>query len=125
VSERNIWQATVYVDAEDAQGVADHLARTHLARTLAVTADGSTIVTPILDLEVEHKNEKPVGPVDNDDAFLYFPCVIEVFTAHAPADERVVGAVAGVLAALDGLGLRYVTAADFEEDLPNNGRSGT
>jgi hypothetical protein len=86
---------------------------------------GGTIVTPILDIDVERKNDKSVGPADNQDAFLYFPCVIEIVTANAPADERVVGAVAGVLATLDGLGLAYVTAAEFEKDLPNNGRSGT
>ena len=120
VSRRNVFQATIYVDVRDAQEVADGL-----AMKLAATVEGDTIVTPILDLDVARNDEKPVGRADKEDAFLFFPCVIEAFTAEAPADERVVGAVARVLAALDELGIGYVTAADFEEDLPNQGRSDT
>jgi hypothetical protein len=118
VSQRNVFQATIYVDARDAQGVADVL-----ARNLAATVEGDTIVTPILDLDVARNEDKPVGRVDKEDAFLLFPCVIDAFAAKAPADERVVDAVALVLAVLDELGIAYVTAADFEEDLPNHGRS--
>jgi hypothetical protein len=120
VSQRNALQATIYVDARDSQEVAEVL-----GRNLAATVEGDTIVTPILDLDVARNNEEPVGRVPHEDAFLFFRCVIEAFTAEAPADERVIRAVAGVLAALDDSGIAYVTAADFEEHLPNNGRSGT
>jgi hypothetical protein len=118
--ERTAIQATVYVDAPDADELAELL-----ESSLGATVEGGTLVTPILDLDVIANDDAKSGGVHEEDTFLYFPSLIEAFTVEARAEEQVVGAVAGVLAALDDLGLRYVTAADFEEDLPRRGRSGT
>jgi len=120
VSEKAAFQATVYVDAPDADELAERL-----AGSLAATVEGGTVVTPILDLDVMSNDDSKRPHEVHEEDFLFFPTVVEAFTAEARRDEQVIGAVAGVLAALDDLGLRYVTAADFEEDLPRRGRSGT
>jgi hypothetical protein len=61
--------------------------------------------------------------VDPEDAFLCFPFEIEVFTDDPFDHEALVGDVSTVLDALDRLDVRYVTAADFEDELPRGGRS--
>lgn len=98
-----------------------------LAQTLggSVTGARADIVTAArLDLEVtENDRRPPAEPVDPKDAFLYFPYEIEVCTEEAFDREALVADVWAVLGALDQLGVHYVTAADFEDDLPRGGRS--
>jgi len=120
VTGRNTLQATVYVDTRDVQRVAVRLA----ARLGGTVAHMKTIVAPTLDLYVVGNDDKTIG-LSDEDAFLTFPCLVEAFTTDIPPDEAVVSAVANVLAALDELGLRYVTAADFEHELPRGGQSGS
>jgi hypothetical protein len=98
-----------------------------LAQTLggSVTGARADIVTAaLIDLEVTQNDRRPPPePVDPEDAFLYFPYDIEVCTEEAFDREALVADVSAALGALDQLGVRYVTAADFEDDLPRGGRS--
>jgi hypothetical protein len=56
--------------------------------------------------------------------FLYFPYFLEIEEAD-PTDDRDIARtfIADLLNCLRTAGFDYVTSADFEEELPNNGRS--
>jgi hypothetical protein len=121
----NSWQVSIYADTR----LTDREIAAHLAQTLrgSLTGARSHIVSAErIDLEVTPNDERPPSePVASEDAFLYFPYDIEVFTEEAFNQEALLAGVSAVLGALDQLGVRYVTAADFEDDLPRGGRSGT
>jgi hypothetical protein len=122
-AKRKSWQGTIYADTPlTAQEIAANLAQTLRG---SVTGAGADIVrAEHIELEVTHRDEWPPSePVDPEDAFLYFPHVIEFFTEGQFDREALVADVSAVLGALDQLGVRYVTAADFEHELPRGGRS--
>jgi hypothetical protein len=122
-AKRTSWQGDIYADTPlTAQEIA-----THLAQTLAgsVTGAGANMVSAErIELGVMHRDEWPPSePVDPEDAFLYFPHRIEFFTEEVFDREALVADVSAVLSALGQLGVRYVTAADFEDELPRGGQS--
>ena len=124
-AKRDSWHGSIYVDTPlTAREIA-----THLAQTLrgSVAGAGADIVSAErIELEVAQSDERPPSePIDPEDAFLYFPYQIEFFTEEEFDREALVADVFAVLGALDQLGVRYVTAADFEDDLPRGGRSRT
>jgi hypothetical protein len=55
--------------------------------------------------------------------FVSFPYNVEVYPAGDVDDARFVGAVRTLVERMAGEGWRYVTAADFEEQLPGTGRN--
>lgn len=122
-AKRDSWQGAIYADTPlTAEEIAAHLARAVRGSLTGASAD--VVSTEHLDLEVSHRDEWPPSePVDPEDAFLYFPHVIEFFTEEAFDREALVADASAVLAALDQLRVRFVTAADFEDDLPRGGRS--
>jgi hypothetical protein len=124
-AERNSFQVSVYVDTR----LGDRELAAHLAHTLrgSLTGGGADIVrAERIDLEVTQNDDRPPSEsVDLEDAFLYFPLVIEFFTEEAFDREALIGDVSAVLGALDQLGVPYVAAADFEDELPRGGRSTT
>lgn len=124
-AKRNSWQGDVYVDTPlTAQEIAAHLAQTLRGSVTGASAD--LVRAEHIDLEVCDRDEWPPSePVDPEDAFLYFPHRIEFFTGEAFDREALVADVSAVLGALDQLGVRYMTAADFEDELPRRGRSRT
>jgi hypothetical protein len=121
-ANRNSWQADIYADTPlAAQEIA-----AHLAQTLRGSVAAHIVQAVHLDLDVMHHDERPATePVDPEDAFLYFPHRIEVFTEEAFDREALVADLSAVLGAFDQLGVRYVTAAEFEDELPGGGRSRT
>jgi hypothetical protein len=122
-AKRKSWQGTIHADTPlTAQEIAAHLAQTLRG---SVTGAGADIVrAEHIELDVTHRDEWPPSePVDPEDAFLYFPHAIEFFTEEEFDREALVDDVSAVLGALDQLGVRYVTAADFEDELPRGGRS--
>jgi hypothetical protein len=124
-AKRTSWQGSIYADTPlTAQQIAAHLAQTLRG---SVTGPGAaTVSSEHIELDVCHRDEWPPSePVDPENAFLYFPHVIEFFTEEEFDREALVADVSAVLRALDQLDVRYVTAADFEEDLPRGGRSTT
>jgi hypothetical protein len=124
-AERNSFQVSVYVDTR----LGDRELAAHVAQTLRGSFTGARadiVHAERIDLEVTQNDEHPPSQsVDPGDAFLYFPLVIEFFTEEAFDREALVGDVSAVLSALDQLSVRYVTAADFEDELPRGGRSTT
>jgi hypothetical protein len=122
-AKRTSWQGDIYADTPlGAQEIAGHLA--HTLRGSVTGAGASTISAERIELDVMHRDEwLPSEPVDPEDAFLYFPHRIEFFTEEEFDREALVADVSAVLGALDQLGVRYVTAADFEDELPRGGRS--
>jgi hypothetical protein len=124
-AKRDSWQGDIYADTPlTPQDIAGHLAQT--LRGSVTGASASVVSAERLDLAVCHRDEWPPSePVDPEDAFLYFPHRIEFFTEEAFDREALVADVSAVLGALDRLGVRYVTAADVEDDLPRGGRSRT
>jgi hypothetical protein len=122
-AKRDFWQGDIYADTPlTAQEIAAHLAQ---ALRGAVTGAGAEKVSAErIELDVAHRDEWPPSePVDPEDAFFYFPHRIEFFTEEEFDREALVADVSAVLGALDRLGVRYVTAADFEDELPRGGRS--
>ena len=122
MAEREERQAKIFVDTAAVDLLADTLA-TRLDRPREGLPESSTIVTPVLDLWIERNDDRARGHVDPADAFLFFPCLVWAHAEEEQASPAVVDAVAEVLGILDELGLDYVTASDFEHDLPNAGRS--
>ena len=118
---REEW-AKVFVNTRDVDGIAEHLAA-RLQRPLERLPGIYTIVTPLLDLEVERNDDRANSPFSGETAFLFFPTLVWAHYAETDARLAVVHAVAEVLGALDELGLEYATAADFEDELPNAGRA--
>jgi hypothetical protein len=124
-AERTFFQATIYADTRlTAQEIAAHLAKTRGGSVTGARADIVVAERILLDVAPYDRRPPPV-PVDPEDAFLYFPHQIEVFTEETFDREALVADVTAVLGALDQLGVRYVTAADFEDELPRGGRSRT
>ena len=124
-AERNSWQASIYADTR----LIGRDIAARLAQILggSVSGDrGDIVVAGGIDVDVTQNDERPPSePVDPDDAFLYYPYDIEIFTEEAFDEKALVGDVSALLAELDRLGVRYVTVADFEDDLPGGGRSST
>lgn len=124
-AERNSWQGSIYADTRlTAREIAADLAQTLRGSVTGAPAD--IVSAERIELDVRQSDERrPSEPVDPGDAFSYFPYEIEFFTEDAFDREALVAEVSAVLGALDQLGVRYVTAADFEDDLPRGGRSRT
>jgi hypothetical protein len=122
-AKRTSWQGAIYADTPlTSREIAAHLA--HTLRGSVTGAAANTISADRIELDVMHRDEwQPSEPVDPEDAFLYFPHRIEFFTEGEFDREALVADVSAVLGALDQLGVRYVTAADFEDELPRGGRS--
>ena len=123
-AERNSWQASVYADARlTAQKIASHLAQALGGTVSGASAD--IVIAERIEVDVTQNDRSQLSePVDPEDAFLDFPYDIEIFTGEAFDEADLVADVATILVALDRLGIRYVTAADFEKELPGGGRSG-
>jgi hypothetical protein len=124
MTERSELQAKVFVNTRNVHGLAEHLAA-RLRRPLLPWRRRFSIATPVLDREVEENDDRSEVPsfVSPGDGFLYFPTLVSVFAGEPEADPAVILAVADVLALIDELRLEYVTASDFEDELPNVGRS--
>jgi hypothetical protein len=122
-AKRASWQGDIYADTPlTAQEIAAHLAQT--LHGSVIGAGAKTISAERIELDVMHRDEWPPSePVNPEDAFMYFPHRIECFTEEEFDREALVADVSVVLGALDQLGVRYVTAADFEDELPRGGRS--
>jgi hypothetical protein len=117
--------AKVFVDTRAVDELAQHLA-TRFHGQLDGLPEARTVATPVLTLDVMRNEDRPRSHLylSDNDSFLFFPCVVEAFTAaESDAASAVIPAIAEVLGVLDELGLHYVTASDFEDDLPNAGRS--
>jgi hypothetical protein len=115
-ASRNSWQASVYADTRlTAQEIASYL-----AHALGGTVSGSRadlVVAERIEVDVtQNDRSQRSEPVDPEDAFLYFPYDIEIFTGEAFDEAGLVADIAAVLAALDRLRVRYVIAADFENE---------
>jgi hypothetical protein len=125
VTERDELQAKIFVDTAGVDLLAEQLAA-RLRQPFEHLLGSTTIVTPVLDLEVERNEDRSLGSdsmVSPEDAFLFFPCVVWASTEEDQASPAVVHAVAEVLGLLDELELDYVTASHFEDELPNAGRA--
>jgi hypothetical protein len=122
---RDSFLATIYTDTRlTARQIAAHLAPTVHGSVSGASAD--VVIAERIDLEVTQFDEwPPLEPVDEEETFLYFPYQLDVFTDDWFDQRAVVADVAAVLGALDQLGVCYVTAADFEDELPRGGRSKT
>lgn len=72
------------------------------------------------DVEVEIRRNKEAGSAEG---FLGFPIIAEVHPREGCDEDSFVEAVATLTSALDAAGYRFVTAADFEDRLPNQGRN--
>jgi hypothetical protein len=118
---RDIHHADIYVDTA--------MPELELAEQLAKIVGGrieprATVVARHVDFQVTTNDDDGRAAVDaGEDAFLYFPYVVEVFADENCEQRLVVAEVSAALTALDGLGARYATAADFEADLPRGGRN--
>lgn len=122
-AKRTSWQGNIYADTPlTAREIAADLAQTLHG---SVTGAGATMISAErIKLDVTHRDEwPPSDPVNPEDAFLYFRHIIEFFTEDDFDREALVADLSAVLGALDRLGVRYVTAADFEDELPRGGRS--
>ena len=79
-AKRNSWQASVYVDT---RLTAPEIA-SHLAQALGGTVSGmrrDSVVTERIEVDISQNDERPPSAaVEPEDAFLYFPYDIEVFT---------------------------------------------
>ena len=124
-AERNFLQATIHADTRlTAQEIAAHLAQT--LRGSVTGARSDLVSAERIDLDAtQYDRRPPASSLDPEDAFLYFPHEIDVFTEETFDQKAVVADVWAVLGALDQLGVRYVTSADFEHELPRGGRSRT
>jgi hypothetical protein len=122
--ERNSLQASVYADTRlTAQEIAACLAQTLRGSVSGARAD--IVIAARIQVDVTQNDERPPSePVDPGDAFLFFPYVIEIFTDEAFDQAALIADVSAMLDSLDQLGVGYVTAADFEDELPGGGRSG-
>lgn len=122
-AKRTSWQGAIYADTPlTAQEITAHLAQTLRGSVTGAGAD--KVGAERIDLDVMSRDEWPPSePVDPEDAYLYFPHQIELFTEEEFDRDALVADVSAVLGALDQLGVRYVTAADFEDELPGGGRS--
>jgi hypothetical protein len=75
-----------------------------------------------IDLDVTQYDQRPPSePQDDEDVFLYFPYDIEVFAGEPCDPKALVADVSTVLRVLHQLDARYVTAADFGDELPRRG----
>jgi hypothetical protein len=119
------WQASIYADTRlTAQDIAAGLAQTLRGSVSGARAD--MVIAERVEVDVTENDRSPSSePVDPEDEFLYFPYDIEVFTDEAFDQAPLVADVSAMLVALDQLGVTYVTAADFADELPGGGRSGT
>ena len=123
-AERNSWQASIYADTRlTAQEIASHLAQA-LGGTVSGARADIVIAERIQADVTQYDRRPPSDPVDPEDAFLDFPYEIEIFTRDAFDEAALIADVSAMLMALDRLGVRHVTAADFENELPGGGRSG-
>lgn len=95
-----------------------------LADALAASLRSCTLSLDGYEVDVEANDDRPPSDVDDADAFLFFPYVLEVhwLDRDGPREARV-RAVTRILEALDDLGAEYVAAADYEDELPRLGRS--
>jgi hypothetical protein len=106
--------AKVFIDRPDGTlGVVHEMQVAVGARRSSVTIAGS-------DVEVEIRRNREVGDAPG---FLGFPLYAEVHPNDGCSDREFIAAVASLVAALDAAGFEYVTAADFEDRLPNQGRN--
>jgi hypothetical protein len=122
-AERNSWQASIYVDTTlSASEIAARLA--HALHGSVTSAGATTVTAERIDLDVTQYDQRPPSePQDDEDVFLYFPYDIEVFAGEPCDPKALVADVSTVLRVLHQLDARYVTAADFEDELPCSGRS--
>jgi hypothetical protein len=112
--------ATIYLKTEvTLQDVA-----LRLRQAVGGTIRGHTVNAGAYEVDVIGNDERPRGAVDPSDEFLLFPYLVEVewLDGNTPTAEMVAG-ITTILGELDRLGAEYVTAADFEHELPRGGRS--
>ena len=84
------------------------------------TVEGSDLVIDVVENDEFDEDRSGGGGGD----FVYFPYLLEVEPATSDGDAAAFrSAVARVLEALRAEGFDFVTAADFEEELPDLGRS--
>jgi hypothetical protein len=100
---------------EIARGIAD---------VVGGTLSGWTVKVGTYEIDVIAYDERPRGEVALEDAFLFYPYLVEIEWVDPEASTAAqVGAVVAIMRALDGLGAEYVTTADFEDELPHHGRT--
>jgi hypothetical protein len=99
-------------------------------RYLADGLDGAvsvrTVTTPTIEVDVLRNgeyNRSRIGTSGDD--FLYFPFMLDVSPANMTAlkDESFIEEVTRLLARLRLAGIRYVASCDFEQFLPDGGRT--
>ena len=82
------------------------------------TVEGSDLVVDVVPND-EHDEGRAAGGAGD---FLYFPFTLDVEAAGGD-ETGYIAAVARLLEVLGDAGFDFVTAADFERDLPGSGRS--
>jgi hypothetical protein len=112
--------ATIYVKTD----VPLHELAERVSRAVGGTLRGHTVKADGLEVDVIGNDDRPREPVDPADEFLFHPYLVEIewLDQNTPRAEMA-AAVATILRELDRLGAEYVTAADFEDELPRGGRS--
>lgn len=86
----------------------------------AVGAPRHDVLVAGRDVEVDIRRNPDAGWAEG---FLGFPLLAEVYPKDGCADDTLIEAVGGLTTALDAAGFSFVTAADFEDRLPNQGRN--
>jgi hypothetical protein len=83
------------------------------ARRRAIHIEGSKV-------DVEIRSNPDGGQADG---FLGFPLIAELFPRDGSSRADAIAAVSSVLEALHRAGCDFVTAAEFEDELPSRGRN--
>ncbi len=86
----------------------------------AVEAPRHDVTVVGAQVEVDIRRNSDAGQAPD---FLGFPLVAEVYPKDGCRLRALIAAVASLNSALDAAGYQYVTAADFEDRLPNQGRN--
>lgn len=79
---------------------------------------GSKVVGEHVEVDIIRNSDAGQAP-----GFLGFPLVAEVYPKDGCDLETLITAVASLNSALEAGGYHYVTSADFEDRLPNQGRN--
>jgi hypothetical protein len=120
IAPRNGIDATIYLKTEfPLPEVAQRL-----RQAVGGTMRGHTVNAGMFEVDVIGNDDRPRGAVDPEDEFLFFPYLVEVeWLDRATSTAEMVAGITTILRELDRLGAEYVTAADFEHELPRGGRS--
>lgn len=112
--------ARIFVDLPSTE--AGRLATELATHTSAELFDIAAFGLPDLVCEVGHNPDNPRFGVHGD-PWLYFSTNVEVFAEDDDASVEAIASLRSVVEALASMGCSFVTASDFEDVLPNRGRS--